>query len=74
MWNGSRVSAESAENLNEQYGTQGVKVQTGEGGLIKVVLSTPAGRYGLIFFSSPPCVPACICMLCSLQRLINQIL
>ncbi|XP_024380720.1 putative glucose-6-phosphate 1-epimerase [Physcomitrium patens] len=36
------VSAE-AENLNEKYGTEGVKVQSGEGGLTKVVLS---GRDG----------------------------
>lgn len=53
----SSVSAE-AENLNEKYGTEGVKVQSGEGGLTKVVLS---GRDGRCF--SPSTVVLCSCSL-----------
>ena len=44
----SRVSAE-AESLNEKFGTKGVKVQSGDGGLTKVVLSTSNGRFSACY-------------------------
>ncbi|KAG0628780.1 hypothetical protein M758_1G052500 [Ceratodon purpureus] len=43
------VSAVSAEDLNEKFGAKGVKVQSGEGGLTKVVLSTPAGSEAEVY-------------------------
>jgi len=47
-----RVSAE-AENLNSQYGTKGVTVQSGEGGLTKVALSSPDGRCYILLSRIP---------------------
>jgi hypothetical protein len=39
-----RLTAE-AESLNDKFGKEGVKVESGEGGLPKVSLSSPNGRY-----------------------------